>query len=172
MFSNVMYVTHGPAWSIHGWLSQAPAEAAMKNESNETNNSYFLIDAGHPRAIFRPPADFAQRLLWEKWLKGAIAVAACGSVAALLLAGTTVSPLEATVQMERLAARAEHAKRIDPATAHEIARLIGQRWYDCSQVACSAQLQQRNRAARRQLSAVLQAKAPETELSASRKAMA
>ena len=144
----------------------------MKNESNETNNSYFLIDAGHPRTIFRPPADFAQRLAWEKWLKGAIAVAACGSVAALLLAGTTVSPLEATVQMERLAARAEHAKRIDADTGHEIARLIGQRWYNCNQVACSAQLQQRNRAARGRLGAVLQAKAPESEFGASRKAMA
>jgi hypothetical protein len=62
--------------------------------------------------------------------------------------------LEATALMEQLATKLEHAKRIAPETKFEIARLIRQPWYDCSQVACRTALETRNRAARARLQTV------------------
>ena len=130
----------------------------------KSDNSYFLIDAGHPRAIFRPPTDPKERLTWRRWLKGGLATIVFSTAAALLwAAGGTARPLEATVQMEQLAAKVEQAKLIHPNTAHAITRYIDQRGYDCDQVACSAQLQARNRAVRNRLKILIAKKTPLTE---------
>ena len=70
-------------------------------------------------------------------LKGWLAAIALTSVVALVWAGSrTVGPLEATAQIGPLAAEAEHAKTVHPNTAHELARLTPQPWYDCNQAAC------------------------------------
>ena len=99
--------------------------------------------------------------MWSKWLKGTIgAIALTSAVAFSLAASGTNRPFEATVEMEQLAAKLEHAKAIHPKTAHEIRRLIGQPRYDCNQVACSAQLEGRNSAVRKQLEALIAKKYP------------
>jgi hypothetical protein len=127
----------------------------------ESDDSYFLINAGHPRALLRPPADLGQRLVWGKWLKATVGAIAFSSAVALSLAASGAGrPVEATVQMERLAAKVEHAKSIHPKTAHEIMGLIGQPWYDCNQVACSAPLKARNSAARNRLQTLIAKKTP------------
>jgi hypothetical protein len=77
--------------------------------------------------------------------------------------------LEATAQMEQLATKLEHAKKIAPETKLEIARLTRLPWYDCKQIACRASLEARNRAARIRLETILASSGP-TELSAHAKA--
>ena len=57
--------------------------------------------------------------------------------------------------MEQLARKLEHSKAVHPETAQTIASLIHQPWYDCTQVACTAQLQIRNDAARARLKLLL-----------------
>jgi len=127
----------------------------------ESDDSYFLINAGHLRAVFRPPADLEQRSVCGNLLKATFgAIAFSGAVALSLAASGTGRPVEATVQMEQLAAKVERAKSIHPKTVHEVTRLIGQPWYDCNQVACSAQLKARNTAARNRLQAMIAKKAP------------
>jgi len=69
------------------------------------------------------------------------------------------SAIEATVEMERLAARLEHATSVDPQTSREIKQLISKPWYDCNQIACNAQLQLRNAAVHTRLQNHLIAKA-------------
>jgi hypothetical protein len=83
-------------------------------------------------------------------------VALIMTVPALVWAGSSkVHPLEATVQMERFAGKAEHAKTIHPDTARAIARLMLRPRYDCNQVGCSEQLQARNSAVRNRLETLI-----------------
>ena len=82
------------------------------------------------------------------------------AVAFALATNGTKEPLEATAQMERLAAKVESAKSVDPDTADKIARLVDQPWYDCSQVTCSEKLQARNGAVRSRLKTLMATKAP------------
>jgi hypothetical protein len=127
----------------------------------KSNNSYFLINAGHPRAVFRPPTDPKELLAWKAWLKGGLtAIAVSAAVALFWTVGGTVRPLEATVQMERLTAKVEQAKFIHPDTAHAITRFVDQNGYDCDKVVCSTQLQARNRAVRNRLKTLLAYKTP------------
>ena len=56
--------------------------------------------------------------------------------------------LAATVEMERLAAKLEHVKQVPPETALAVARLVGKREFDCTQVSCRPSVEQRNTAAR------------------------
>ena len=72
---------------------------------------------------------------------------------------------EATVQMERLATKLEHAKKIASETKLEIDRLIHHPQYDCKQVACRTALEVRNRAARERLQAASAGSKASTELS-------
>jgi hypothetical protein len=136
----------------------------------KSDNSYFLIDAGHPRAVFSPPTDPKERLTWSRWLKGGLATIVFSAAAALFwAAGGMARPLEATVQMEQMAAKVEQTKFIHPNTAHAITRYIDQRWYDCDKVACSAQLQARNRAVRNRLKTLMPKKTPLTDFAGTRK---
>jgi hypothetical protein len=126
---------------------------------NESSNRYFLINAGHPTAVVRPPADHAAAVTWRKWLTGSFAAMSLSTILVLLWAsGAPLRPLEATVQMEQLAARVEQAAVVHPDTASEIARLMDQHGYDCTQVPCSAKLQARNNAARSRLEMLIATK--------------
>ena len=103
-----------------------------------------------------------------------IGLAAC---AALILVGIAVNKtgigannrqrvLEATVEMERLATKLDHAKKIAPETKLKIVRIINQPWYNCIQISCPTVLETRNRAARERLQAVLAGSGAPTTLSA------
>jgi hypothetical protein len=63
--------------------------------------------------------------------------------------------LEATTRMERLATKLEHAHKIAPDTAREIAQLIGQPQYSCTRMTCGDALDARNRKARIKLKTLL-----------------
>jgi hypothetical protein len=89
--------------------------------------------------------------------------------AILVVTGSKVGPMDATAQMELLAKKLERTAAIPSETASEIARVIGQPWYDCGHVACSAQLGERNRAVRAKLSGLLATKERSNDLSASQK---
>src|SRR5262245_8632628 len=68
----------------------------------KSDNSYFLSNAGHPLAVFRPPTHPKRPFDWNARLKywpAAIAVAAAAAL--LWTAGGTVRPLEATVLMRK-----------------------------------------------------------------------
>jgi hypothetical protein len=83
-------------------------------------------------------------------------LAAIMALPALMWASSgKVSPLEATVQMERFASNVEHAKTIHPDTAREIARLMSRPWYDCDQVRCGELLRARNHAVRTRLETLM-----------------
>ncbi len=102
-----------------------------------------------------------------------IGLAAC---AALILVGIAVNKtgigannrqrVEATVEMERLATKLDHAKKIAPETKLEIARIINQPWYNCIQISCPTVLETRKCAARERLQAVLAGSEAPTTLSA------
>lgn len=59
--------------------------------------------------------------------------------------------LAATVQMERLATKLEHAKKLAPETKLEVTRLTLDPLSDCAQARCRTTLELRNRAARERL---------------------
>jgi hypothetical protein len=59
--------------------------------------------------------------------------------------------LVTTVQMERLATKLEHARKIAPETKLEVTRLTLDPLSDCAQAGCRTKLELRNRAARERL---------------------
>src|SRR5262245_50468239 len=131
----------------------------------KSDNSYFLINAGHPRAVFSPPTDPKELSEWNAQLKCWSTVIAVGAVVALLwMAGGTVRPLEATVLMERLTAKVEQTKSIQPDAARAITRFVDQNEFNCDKVVCGAQLQARNRAARNRLKTLIAEKTPANDL--------
>jgi hypothetical protein len=131
----------------------------------KSDNSYFLIDAGHPRGVFTPPTDPRELGTWNAWLKGALAAIAVIAAASLFwTAGGTVRPLEAIVKMERMAVKLEQTKVIHPDTTRAITLFVDQNGYDCDKVICSTQLQARNRAVRDHLKTLIAEKAPSNEL--------
>src|SRR5262249_16016311 len=97
-----------------------------------------------------------------KYWPAAIAIAA---VAALLwTAGGTVRPLEATVLMERLTAKVEQTKSIQPDAARALTRAVEQNEFNCDKVVCGTQLQARNRAARNRLKTLIAEKTPANDV--------
>jgi hypothetical protein len=92
----------------------------------------------------------------SRTLHGMFAViAACATAAWSLAAFGTGRPVEATLRMEQLTARIEHADSIHPDTVHELTRMLALPQYDCSRTACDAGLQARNRAVRLRLEALI-----------------
>jgi hypothetical protein len=89
----------------------------------------------------------------------------------MMVAGGGTRPMEATVQMERLAEKLEHTREIPAETANAIARLIAQPWYDCGHAACGTELRARNQTARARLENLLADKGSSNalDLSASEK---
>jgi hypothetical protein len=104
----------------------------------------------------RSGAWFRQRP--RSWLgTAAWAALVCAFILVLVLEGRSARQrtLEATAQMERLAVTLGRARTIAPATAREIAEVIRQPRYDCTQVSCDATLAARNRVARSKLQMLL-----------------
>src|SRR5262245_52611200 len=128
--------------------------------------TYLWLDAGQSWPFLRRFDPISERVLLG-WL---FVVAACclWAMSTMVTGGTR--PEEATRQMEQLAAQLEGTKAIPAATANAVARLLGQPWYDCRNVACSPELVERNEAARGRLHQLLASKGPanEVDLSASR----
>jgi hypothetical protein len=116
----------------------------------------YLCGAAYARAVWTTPVTPEQRIVWKRWLKGLGTIIASTAALALFLAsGSTNRPLEMTVQMERVAAKLERMKVIDPKTAKTITNLLLRRTYDCDHVTCGATVQARNSAVRSRLKAVL-----------------
>jgi hypothetical protein len=131
----------------------------------------FLCGASHARAVWIPPESAEQRMAWSRWLKALVMVVAASSAVMVSAAiPNPAAPSEATTRMERLAAKIDRAGALDPRTALAIAGLVEQPAYDCAQVACGAQLQARNGAARARLAAALARHGPPVlEAAASRR---
>ena len=141
---------------------------AAADVTDELRTAHVWLDAGLSRPSFGGWETITDRALCG-WL---IAISACVFWAALLIAGNRVDPTNATAQMELLANKLERTAAIPSDTASEIARVIGQPWYDCGYVTCSAELQQRNSAVRTKLSGLLATKERANELGAAQKSQA
>jgi hypothetical protein len=137
------------------------AHHAATDVTDDLRTAYVWLDAGLSRPSYRGLDMITDRALWG-WL---IVISACVCWAAILVVtGSRVGPMDATAQMELLAKKLERTPAIPSETASEIARVIGQPWYDCRHVACSAQLADRNRTTRTRLENLLANKGPSNEL--------
>jgi hypothetical protein len=142
------------------------AHYAASDVRDDPRTAHVWLDAGLSRPSFRGLDTITDRALCG-WL---ILISACVSWAAILVVtGSKLGPMDATAQMEMLAKKLERTAVIPSETASEIARVIGQPWYDCGHVACSAQLEERNRAVRAKLSDLLATKERSNDLNASQK---
>ena len=129
----------------------------MKSKLNSAD--LILSDLGSsPPAVAVPADTDGKRAKVLGWF--AVAITGIGLIGAvsLMWAGNITQTLEATVRMERLAAKMEHAKSLDLTTASYIERVISQPSYNCNQVTCSKTLEARNRAARNRLRTLMAAK--------------
>jgi len=122
--------------------------------------AYLWLDAGQSWPFLRRFDTISERAL-RGWL---FVVVACCCWAMIMMMTDGTRPEEATSQMERLAAQLETATAIPAATTNAVARVIGQPWYDCRHVACSAELTDRNRAVRSRLKSLLASKGPSDDL--------
>ena len=120
----------------------------------------FFLPSGRSPAHFTAMRDAHDRHLQRQWLKGMAGALACAAAFALVLSAGNIRPLDATVQMERLADKVERAQTVKPEAAAEIVRVTRQPWYDCTKVACSPQLAARNGQARMRLDAAVAQKTP------------
>jgi len=137
------------------------AVAMTKIEETNSQPSFFLINAGHPRALFLGYQSVPEDRLIGRWLVGVVALFACtGGLLFLIANGSSARPLETTIQLERLAKKLEAVGALPAETSDELKLLLGQRWYNCEQVACSPELQTRNHAARDRLLSLIAAKDP------------
>jgi hypothetical protein len=112
--------------------------------------TYLWLDAGQSWPFSRSFEATSERVLFG-WLF-VVAAGCCWAMVMMMTDGTR--PMEATLQMERLAEKLESTTAIPAATGNAVSRLLVQPWYDCGHVACSAQLADRNRAARARLEKV------------------
>src|SRR5262245_66539912 len=95
----------------------------------------YLCGSAYARAVWMPPSTTEDRIAWNRWLKWLGAVIASTLALGLVLAPENRShPQEATVQMERLAAKLERMKVVHPDTAQTITTLLLQPSHDCHQV--------------------------------------
>jgi hypothetical protein len=116
----------------------------------------YLCGSAYARAVWTPPSTTDDRIAWNRWLKGLGAAIASVLVLGLALAPESRSrPLEATVQMERLAAKLERMKVVHANTAQTITNLLLQPSHDCHQVVCSPAVQARNNVARSRITTTL-----------------
>jgi len=90
---------------------------------------------------------------WYKSLGGALAVVAiCGTLTSVCtFGGGGGRALQATIQLERLAASLDHTGSIHPDTARDLARVLALPDYDCDRIKCRAGVEARNSAVRARL---------------------
>jgi len=116
----------------------------------------YVCGAGHVRAVWTRPGTAADQATWTRWCKRTAGMlAATAAVTVLIAAGIPARPLQATLEMEQLAAKLERVRAIHPDKAETIAALIDRPWYDCNRVACNARLHGRNDAARARLKGLI-----------------
>jgi hypothetical protein len=117
-----------------------------------------LMSSGlhHIRPVVREGAD-TRATLGRSLTRLLLALGGTVAGAALVASVVPVRPFEATVRMEQLARQMERARVLAPETIATVNRLMSHPSYDCRQVPCRLELQQRNRAARDRLHAVLSA---------------
>ena len=116
----------------------------------------YLCGSAYARAVWAPPLTINDRIVWNRWLKGlGAALASTLAIGLVLASESKPRPLEATVQMERLADKLERMRLVQPSTARAITTLILQPSYDCHQVVCSPKVQARNSIARSRITATL-----------------
>jgi hypothetical protein len=135
-----------------------PAVAESRPEDHRT--TYLWLDAGQSWPFLRGSETIGNRALYG-WV---FVVAACACWAMIMMVTGGPRPLDATVQMERLAQKLDRTTAIPPETAIGLARLIGQPGYDCRHVACRAELAVRNEAARTRLQQLLASKGTANEI--------
>jgi hypothetical protein len=131
-----------------------------RSGTSDCATRYLWLHAGQARPFVGKFERISERVLFG-WLF--VVAACCGWAMSTMITGGT-RPEEATLQMERLAAKLEGTTAIPAATANAVARLLGQPWYDCRHVACSAELAHRTEAARGRLQQLLASKGPANDL--------
>jgi hypothetical protein len=125
--------------------------------------AYLWLDAGQSWPFLRLRG--SETIITNRALCGwLIVVSASVCWAAIMMTSGGMRPMEATIQIERLVEALERTTAIPAATANDVARIIGQPWYDCRHVACSGQLAARNRASRTRLKDLLASKVASNEL--------
>jgi hypothetical protein len=116
----------------------------------------YLCGSAYARAMWTAPSATQDRIAWNRWLKGLGTVMASTLAVGLVLAPQSKNrPLEATVQLETLAAKLERMTVLHPNTAQTITTLLLQPSHDCHQVVCSPAVQARNNVARSRITATL-----------------
>src|SRR5262245_56121766 len=116
----------------------------------------YLCGPAYARAAWVAPITTDDRRVWSRWLKGlGAAIASTLAIGLLLASESRTRPLEATIQMERLADKLERMKAVHPNTAQAITTLILQPSHDCHQVVCIPAVQARNSIARALITATL-----------------
>src|SRR5215471_14871924 len=96
------------------------------------------------------------------------AAVSCTGLAAVLALGVLVAlsgaelgtqrATGATARLEQLAGQVDRMRAIHPETARQLEALMDMPQYDCTQIACSGELNDRNRAARVRLRQLLDSK--------------
>jgi hypothetical protein len=144
-----------------GWAALAGEGAGpARGGTTDYRTSYLWLDAGQSWPFLRGLETITNRAL-RGWL---LVVAACACWAMIMMMTGGTRPVDATVQMERLAEKLERTPAIPAETVAAVARVLGQPSYDCRHVACSAQLADRNGAARARLQKLLADKGPSNAL--------
>ena len=101
-------------------------------------------DTGRPDGASRP---------------GIFAAVALGVVVVLCLAELgTHRATGTTARLEQLAGQIDQVKTIQPETARQLEALMDMPQYDCARIACSGELNDRNRAARMRLRQAIDSK--------------
>jgi hypothetical protein len=140
------------------------ANVKLGGQEESDRSSFFFINAGRPRASFRPLGKQGDRVIWRRWLLASSAAYACAiGVVFLIPNGNDVGSTEATIQLERLAGRLAQIKSLPAETSREIKLLLQQRRYDCAHTTCTPEVGARNRAARDRLLSLTVAKDSEIQ---------
>jgi hypothetical protein len=127
-------------------VSGRPARIPDHARAPDYGTTYLWLDAGQSWPFLRSFEALSNGALCV-WL--VVAAACC--CWAMIYGDRRHATEEATVQMERLAEKLESTTAMPTPASNAVARVIGQPWYDCRHVACSAQLTERNHTARENL---------------------
>jgi hypothetical protein len=128
-------------------VSDTPRHASA-DPTDETRTAYLWVEAGQAAPFSKRWRAGSERAVCN-WLM--LLYVGLGALAIVTAISTKTAPLDATAQLERLAARLARSATIPSSVTSEIARVIEQPVYDCRRVACSAELEARNRIVREQL---------------------
>jgi hypothetical protein len=144
---------------LFGWMGERCARIVRRLLGRlivAHSDRRYLCGSAYARAVWAPPLTADDRIAWNRWVKGiGTAIASTLAIGLVLAPESRPRPLEATVQMERLADKLERMKAVHPSTARAITTLVLQPSHDCHQVVCSPAVQARNSIARARITATL-----------------